>query len=246
MAAFARIGFCLRMSKTFRPWTIAQPLWARCPPGAEVAAIASRCRSAVRRLTPRKVAISSSVVPSALAASSSASRIRSASFSPLVNSRQPTTQSRAGKAHWFMPSTSGPHASCIMHPYERRGSRRGSAGREGGPFAACDRCGRHVFARRSHGAHGEGGLSTTGGIMPGRDGFISARALCSPRFSVELGIRLTPPPVRRRSTPRVRRSPLRRSRRDGLPSFVDGVLIPAHLRQRLIPDHVHCCCPSYA
>ena len=26
MAAFARIGFCLLMSKTFRPWTIDQPL----------------------------------------------------------------------------------------------------------------------------------------------------------------------------------------------------------------------------
>ena len=26
MAAFAQIGFCLLMSKTFRPWTIDQPL----------------------------------------------------------------------------------------------------------------------------------------------------------------------------------------------------------------------------
>ena len=26
MAAFARIGFCSLMSKTFRPWTIDQPL----------------------------------------------------------------------------------------------------------------------------------------------------------------------------------------------------------------------------
>ena len=26
MAAFARIGFCLLLRQTFRPWTIAQPL----------------------------------------------------------------------------------------------------------------------------------------------------------------------------------------------------------------------------